>query len=168
MDDELKKIEIETARIRLERERIAYQNELDKQNRNKRASNTAVNAINMTRTASMNAANIFFLGLKYAFSALVGAAVATYASYLWVSKNRGGSNVDDWNYNFGYWAGSGGWIFILLGAICGGLFMWLKNTPPLIAELDKKPREPKATWKDHFYNIFTAAVIIYLLVKWLR
>lgn len=167
MDDELKKIEIETARIRLERERMAYQNELDKQNRNKRASNTAVNAINITRTASLNAASIIFIGLKYAFSALLGGAFATYGSYLWVSKNRGGSNIDDWNFNFGYWAGSGGWIFILLGAICGGLVMWLMTAPPLIAESDEKSKAPKATWKNYFYNIWAAATIIYLLVKWL-
>ena len=125
-DDELKNIEIEIARLKLERERIYLQDEKDKRSRN-------ANTIIAAQSAISSTGNTLKKVLKFILGSIFGAIVSSYVCFLWVSKNRGGENFSEWTFNFGYWLGSGGFILIVVCAILGG-FITVSNAPKAFME----------------------------------
>jgi hypothetical protein len=119
MDDELRKIEIETARIRLERERLALQDEINKRNLNDRVANVAQNAINRTRDIGVSAVDTSTSVLKYAFAAFFGAAGTGAIAGIWILATKSSWDIRKFAFDFGFWAGSGGWILLLVGGLIG-------------------------------------------------
>lgn len=119
MNDELKKIEIETARLRLERERLAYEEQLDKRNRSRRVSAATQQAFDTTKDVGSVALGASVSLFKIAFGFLLGAAGwALAAAFIFVVDPK----ITNFGFHYGYWAGSGGWVLILFGGITGALF----------------------------------------------
>jgi hypothetical protein len=118
MDDELKKIELETARIRLLREKIALDGEIAKRDRNLLISNGKKNTIDtvigVTQFAAKSSASISIR----VFKAVLTAGLYSLIVILLIAKEK---NWDTQHllFNFGLYIGTGGFIPILIAGATG-------------------------------------------------
>ncbi|MCX6056707.1 MAG: hypothetical protein NTW69_00935, partial [Chloroflexi bacterium] len=127
MDNELKNIEIETARIRLERERLALQDEVDKRQRSQRSIERTQNAVETAQAVGV-AASVATINLfQIILISVIGGAIAALIGLVWVAKTKWDGNSFDLAYSYGYWLGNGGWIPILIFAISSPFFYRGKN-----------------------------------------
>lgn len=122
MEDELKNIGIETARIRMERERLALQDDLDRRKRNAKVADAAQTVMETTLAAGGVATVVALTATKLVSKALFGAIVAGALSFAWVAAHQWKGDFGRLTWDYGYWLGSGGFVFILVCAIGYPLF----------------------------------------------
>lgn len=166
MDDELKNIEIETARIRMERERLALQDDLERRKRSAKVANVS-HSLRETAVAAGGVATDFALtATKLISKALFGALAGGVLSFAWVSAQQSKGDFSRMTWDYGYWMGSGGFVFVLICAI--GYPFFSSNGPstnvgnsatPVIEPPGPSIAERKATLRRQVkYWLITCAV----------
>jgi hypothetical protein len=122
MDDELKRIQLETAKLQLERERLALQAERDRLNRNARIARStrdlmqgtaAAGAVAADATARILKAVLWFIMRAIGWGTM--ALILCLAIVIFIRMDLPG----DLEYKLGYFLGSGGWMIILIGVVVG-------------------------------------------------
>ena len=117
MNDELKSIEIETARIRMERERLALQDDLDRRKRSAKVADVSQAVMETTFAAGEVATGVALTATKLISKALLGALVAAALCFVWVAAQQWKGDFRLLMFDYGYWMGSGGFILVLVFAI---------------------------------------------------
>ena len=122
MEDDLQKIEIETAKIRLERERLALRQEMSRANMGERVAESAHSAIRSTKLIGVSTLKTSATIAKYLLSALIGITLMSSVGALWVIATKSNWTTHGFGFNFGYWLGSGGAVLVLTSGIAGMLY----------------------------------------------
>jgi hypothetical protein len=126
MDEEIRKLELETARLRLERERIALENDVERHRRGHAMETAAIDAAHTTKRVAGSLFSSLIDSLRIAWGAIlffgIGAAIALIASALWVAFAP--RRVDgEYLYQFGYFLGDGGWMWIVGAGLASLVFI---------------------------------------------
>ena len=124
MDDELKRIQLETAKLQLERQKLALQSERDRITRNARIADSTREIVQGTAAVGAAVADTSAWLLKALLTLIfrvVGwglmSLLVCLAIVIFFRKDIPG----DIQYKLGYFLGSGGWMIIVIGIIVGFL-----------------------------------------------
>ncbi len=124
MDDDLKRIELQAAKIRLEREQLLLENERDRRHRVERASAVAQSAVDSTkqigRVVGSATAKLIRFAIATAVTLVLSGLFGLLLSAAWVAVSPRATQ-GDFEYQLGFFLGGGGWMVIV--ASCG-LALW--------------------------------------------
>ena len=136
MNDELKQIQLETAKLQLEREKLALQFERDRITRNARIADSAREIVQGTAavgTAAAGASSWLLKTLLTLIFRVIGWGLSSLlvclAIVIFLRKDIPG----DIQFKLGYFLGSGGWMIIVIGIILGFILPRKTSAPQSLA-----------------------------------
>ena len=159
MDDELKRIQLETAKLQLEREKLALQSERDRITRNARIVDSTREIVQGTAAVGAAAAGTSAWLLKTLLTLLfrvIGwglmSLLVCLAIVIFLRKDIPG----DIQFKLGYFLGSGGWMLIVIGIIVGFLLP-SKTSAPQSAATEQAPMASHQSKTTNINNKFIAS-----------
>jgi hypothetical protein len=122
MDDELKRIQLETAKLQLEREKLALQAERDRLARKSRIADSTRDIVQGTAAVGSAAASASARLLKSLISLLlraIGWGILSTLLCVAIVMLLRTDIPGDIQFKLGYFLGSGGWMIIVIGVLVG-------------------------------------------------
>lgn len=124
MDDDLKRIELQAAKIRLERDQLLLENERDRRRRVERVTEVAQGAFDATKQVGGVVASAAGTLIGFVITTLITLVVSglfgLLVSTAWVAISPR-KTPGDFQYQLGFFLGGGGWV-VIVG--CCGLGLW--------------------------------------------
>ena len=127
MDDDLKRIELQAAKIRLEREQLLLVAEKEKRRRIERATEVAQGAVDATKQVGGAVASAAGAFVEFVLSTVLTLAVfglfGLLASAAWVAISPR-KTPGDFQYQLGFFLGGNGWMVIVGFCALGLWALW--------------------------------------------
>ena len=141
MDDELKRIQLETAKLQLEREKLALQSERDRVTRNALIADSTREIVQGTTAVGAAAVGVSAWLLKALLTIIfrvtgwgLMSLLVCLAIVIFFREDFPG----DIQFKLGYFLGSGGWMIIVIGIVVG-LLLPRKTSAPQSAATEQAP-----------------------------
>ena len=131
MDNDLRQIELVTARTRLEREQLMLQNERDKRRRVEAAISTGKEVAGVAADIGTGVVNVIGVTVRFTLRVIVklfvGAAFGLAVCSVLVLFGAGG-NVGGFQYRLGFFLGGDGWIVVAVCCFVSLTAVWGSRT----------------------------------------
>ena len=127
MDDDLKRIELQAAKIRLERDQLLLDNERDRRRRVERVVEVAHGAVETTKqvgnVAASAAGTLLVFVVTTAITLVVSGLFGLIVSAAWVLMSPR-KTPGDFQYQLGFFLGGNGWMIVVGCCIFGLWSVW--------------------------------------------